>query len=174
MTTKDRAMATEEKSRKRRSQDAGGAAPKKRQRRRRAPREEDGGDDDADIDVAAGVNRAFERMDGQLLADRLAQKTRRFGTDLSQIELSDLYVPAGAVRDTGSWLKPRTRENLPEFLEAFVEDPEQLASAAEEKGAPHTIVVTGAGLRAAELVRYGMLLGDGDHPQPFFSAHNTF
>lgn len=46
-------------------------------------------------------------------------------------------------------------QNLPDFLAAFVEDPKELGKAPEKKGAPHTIVVTGAGLRAAELVRYG-------------------
>ncbi|KAK1768785.1 U3-containing 90S pre-ribosomal complex subunit-domain containing protein [Phialemonium atrogriseum] len=137
-------MATAEKSRKRPSKDEGGGSKKKRRRAQ---------EDDADIDTQAGLNKAFERMDGQLLADHLAQKTRRFGTDLSSIELSDLYISANFIKDTTSWAKPRTLENLPDFLEAFVEDPKELGAAPKDKGAPHTIVVTGAGLRAAELVR---------------------
>ncbi len=60
---------------------------------------------------------------------------------------------ANAIKDTTSWQKPRTLENLPEFLEEFTEDTKQLAEAPEAKGSPHTIVVAGAGLRAAELVR---------------------
>lgn len=76
-------MATAEKSRKRPSKDESGSNKKKRRRAQ---------EDDADIDTQAGLNKAFERMDGQLLADHLAQKTRRFGTDLSSIELSDLDI----------------------------------------------------------------------------------
>jgi len=148
-------MATESKSRKRSSPGESSGGASKRKRRRAAASQ----DEEADLDVQVGVNRAFERMDGQLIADHLAQKARRFGTDLSSIELSDLYVSAGAVKDTTTFTKPRTVENLPEFLEVFVEDPKVLAEASKDKGAPHTIVVTGAGLRAAELVRYEAPLG---------------
>lgn len=77
-------MSTAPKSKKRRSGEDGEGSKK---RRKRAVQE-----DDPDLDVEAGLNRAFERMDGQLLADHLAQKTRRFGTDLSTIELSDLDI----------------------------------------------------------------------------------
>lgn len=150
----DLTMATEGKSRKRSSQEDGSGGSSKRKRRRGAAPE----GENEDLDVQAGVNKAFERMDGQLIADHLAQKARRFGTDLSAIELSDLYVSGGAVKDTTSWTKTRTAENLPEFLEAFAEDPKALSEASKEKGAPHTIVVTGAGLRAADLVRYEAFL----------------
>jgi protein CMS1 len=44
-------------------------------------------------------------------------------------------------------------ENLPEFLEEFSDNAKELGEAPETKGSPHTIVVAGAGLRAAELVR---------------------
>ena len=44
------------------------------------------------LDGEAGLNRAFGSMDSQLLADYLSQKTTRFGTDLSPVELSDLHI----------------------------------------------------------------------------------
>jgi protein CMS1 len=44
-------------------------------------------------------------------------------------------------------------ENLPSFLEKFCSNPTKLWSASKKNGAPHTIVVTGAGLRAADLAR---------------------
>lgn len=44
------------------------------------------------LDTELGVNTLFSRMDNQLLADYLAQKTTRFGSDLSTIELSDLTI----------------------------------------------------------------------------------
>lgn len=79
-------METVENAKKRKLQDD--ERPRKKNKKHRKKVRED----EADLDVEAGLNRAFERMDGQLLADHLAQKTRRFGTDLSPIELSDLYI----------------------------------------------------------------------------------
>jgi protein CMS1 len=48
---------------------------------------------------------------------------------------------------------PRTAEKLPSFLERFAKQPSKLLTSSKVKGAPHTIVVTGAGLRAANLTR---------------------
>ncbi|KAL2166583.1 hypothetical protein VTG60DRAFT_2478 [Thermothelomyces hinnuleus] len=139
-------MATVENAKKRKLQ--GDEKPRKKHKKHKKVRE-----DEADLDVEAGLNRAFERMDGQLLADHLAQKTRRFGTDLSPIELSDLYISANYIRDSTSWEKPRSLENLPEFLETFSRESEKLDEAPKKPGSPHTIIVASAGLRAADLVR---------------------
>ena len=143
-------MATEgeEGKRKRPAQED---APVKRKRRKGVKGM--GEVDEADLDVEAGVNKAFERMESQLLADHVAQRTNRFGTDLSSVELADLYVSANAIKDTTTWEKPRTLENLPEFLEAFAPDPTKLSQASRKKGSPHTIIVAGAGLRAVNMVR---------------------
>ncbi|WDK23491.1 hypothetical protein CGRA01v4_14782 [Colletotrichum graminicola] len=99
------------------------------------------------------INEAFAVMDNQLLADYTAQKIARFGTDLSPVEVSDLSISANSIKDTTSWTEPRALEKLPEFLEKFAEKPESLGRAPEKKGAPHTIIVAGAGLRAADIVR---------------------
>lgn len=74
-------MNSEVRTRKRPAQEDGGSRKKKKLRQ-----------DDADLDAEAGLNLGFARMDGQLLADYIAQKTTRFGTDLSPVELSDLYI----------------------------------------------------------------------------------
>ncbi|GKT66555.1 replication regulator [Colletotrichum tofieldiae] len=100
-----------------------------------------------------GINESFAVMDNQLLADYTAQKIARFGTDLSPVELSDLSISANSIKDATSWTEPRALEKLPEFLEKFAEKPERLSTAPEKKGAPHTIIVAGAGLRAADIVR---------------------
>lgn len=62
--------------------------------------------------------------------------------------------------DTTSWDKPRNLENLPAFLEQFKDARRSNAkgktlSDAPNKnpGTPHTLVVAGAGLRAADLTR---------------------
>lgn len=61
-----------------------------------------------------------------------------------------------AFRDTVNWEKPRRLDNLPDYLEQFSEKRDGvngLAWAPTAKGTPHTIVITGAGLRAADLTR---------------------
>ncbi|KAK4461383.1 U3-containing 90S pre-ribosomal complex subunit-domain containing protein [Cladorrhinum samala] len=139
-------MATEMRSNKRKLEDD--VTAKKKRKKQKKQREDEG-----DLDVEVGVNRAFERMDGQLLADHIAQKTTRFGTELSPIELADLYISGNAFKDTTSFEKPRTLENLPDFLEKFAADGEKLDQATKVFGAPHTLVVSAAGLRAADAVR---------------------
>ncbi|KAI6779997.1 uncharacterized protein J7T54_007473 [Emericellopsis cladophorae] len=88
-------------------------------------------------DTELGVNTLFAKMDNQLLADYLAQKLTRFGSDLSPIEISDLTLP----------------DNLPLFIEQFTDKPDSLSRPQRKKGLPHTLIVAGAGLRAADLTR---------------------
>ncbi|KAH8155985.1 hypothetical protein CIB48_g12263 [Xylaria polymorpha] len=109
--------------------------------------------EDLDLDLEAGLNKKIASLDSMLLADHLAQKTRRFGTDLRPVELSALDISPNAIKDSSSFSEPRNLENLPAFLEAHAENPMMLGDAAKENGSPHTIIVTGAGLRAAELAR---------------------
>lgn len=45
-----------------------------------------------DLDQGLGVNHAFERMDGQLVADYVNARTRLYGKDLSSVELEDLWI----------------------------------------------------------------------------------
>ncbi|KAK6820646.1 hypothetical protein PG987_015046 [Apiospora arundinis] len=73
-------------------------------------------------------------MDSQLLADYLAQKTSRFGSDLSPVELADLYISPISIEDTTSWQEPRNLEKLPEFLEKFAKEPEKLKKAPQAEG----------------------------------------
>ncbi|RYO79981.1 hypothetical protein DL762_007884 [Monosporascus cannonballus] len=138
-------MVSKPKSKKRSRDEDGGA----RKRRRKSAFEEDG----LLFDMEAGVNRAIALMDSQLMSDHIAQKTSRFGTDLSPVELSDLYISPNSILDTTSYRETRILENLPQFLEAFSDHPERLREAPKKNGSPHTIIVTGAGLRAADLVR---------------------
>lgn len=45
------------------------------------------------LDLEAGVNHAIAHMDSQLLADHVAQRTKRFHTELSDMELEDMHIP---------------------------------------------------------------------------------
>ena len=49
--------------------------------------------DEVDLDLETGLNYAFSKMNSQLLADYVAQKTRRFESELSNVELEDKYIP---------------------------------------------------------------------------------
>lgn len=49
-------------------------------------------EDNEELDLEAGLNLVFSHMDAQLLADHVAQKTRRFENELSSVELEDKYI----------------------------------------------------------------------------------
>ncbi|KAH8667430.1 U3-containing 90S pre-ribosomal complex subunit-domain containing protein [Tricladium varicosporioides] len=122
-------------------------APKKAKSKKGKAIEED------ELDLDVGINNAFSHMDSQLLADYVGQRTKKYECDLSSIELEDKYIPASAIQDTKLWDRPRTLDNLPGFLEKFAGNSTKLWSASKKNGAPHTIIVTAAGLRAAEIAR---------------------
>lgn len=128
-----------------------------------------------------GIDESIGKMDGRLLVDHFAQKAKRHNKELSAVELNDLSVPGeyhidglralcfgengltdespadSAFLDTSSYDSSRALNCLPEFLKAFTPDKGAgLAKSSEEKGTPHTLVVCGAALRAAEVVRYDL------------------
>lgn len=114
--------------------------------------------DDEALDVELGVNHAIAHMDSRLMADHIAQRTKRFQPDLSLVEADDIHLPERAIFDTTSWKKDHTMENLPAFLEQYAgprrnKKGRKLLDAPQDKGSPHTLVVAGAGLRAADLAR---------------------
>lgn len=117
---------------------------------------------DEALDEELHVNHALKHMDGQLLADHITQRLRRFeGEKLSAVEQSDLRVPVAGIKDTTNWSLERTAEHLPAFLEEYSKPrrgagkhaKRKLSHAFVEKGAPHTLVIAGSGLRAADLTR---------------------
>ncbi|TKA61985.1 hypothetical protein B0A55_09986 [Friedmanniomyces simplex] len=114
-------------------------------------------DDDA-LDLELGVNHAIAHMDSRLLADHIAQRSKRFQPDMSLVEAEDIHIPERAITDTTTWDKPRSTENMAGFMEQFAgarrnKKGQKLLHAPQEKGSPHTLVVAGAGLRAADLSR---------------------
>ncbi|KAI1766787.1 U3-containing 90S pre-ribosomal complex subunit-domain containing protein [Hypoxylon sp. FL1150] len=119
-----------------------------KKRRKAAAYEED----EEYLDLEAGVNKKIALIDNLLLADHLAKKVRRFGTGLSPVELSRLDISPSYITDTTSFVKTRNLETLPDFLEQFT-DAKKLGEAPKKNGSPHTLIVTSAGLRAADIVR---------------------
>jgi len=114
--------------------------------------------DDSALDAELGVNHAIAHIDSRLLADHVAQRTKRFRPELSLVEADDSCIPEKSIRDTTAWEMPRTQENLAGFLEKFAgsrrkKKGQKLSDSFAEKGCPHTIIVAGAALRAADLTR---------------------
>lgn len=60
--------------------------------------------------------------------------------------------------DTSEWDKPRTLANMPGYLRSYGLGSKSSAAAqtkvATKPGSPHTLVITSAGLRAADATRY--------------------
>jgi protein CMS1 len=137
---------------------------KKKRKKTKAPKDVD----DEALDTELGVNHAIAHMDPSLMADHIAQRTKRFQPDLSLVEAEDLRILERAIMDTTAFEKDRVAENLPEFLEQFAtsRQPQKkgkkggkkgsaagLDTAPSEKGAPHTLVIAASGIRAADLTR---------------------
>ena len=67
------------------------AETKRAAKRRKAKRPKDV--EDEALDLEQGVNHAISHMDSRLLADHIAQRTKRFQAEMSLVELEDSYVP---------------------------------------------------------------------------------
>jgi protein CMS1 len=46
-----------------------------------------------DLDEELGVNLAIGKMDGNLIVNYTARRTKKFEPDMSTVELDDLYLP---------------------------------------------------------------------------------
>lgn len=79
--------ATPMKKRKRGAEETTTKSVKKPKSKKSKAVEED------ELDIEAGINNAFSHMDSQLLADYIAQRTRKYEDELSSIELEDKYIP---------------------------------------------------------------------------------
>ena len=49
--------------------------------------------DDETLDAELGVNHAIAHMDSRLIADHMAQRTKRFRPELSLVEAEDYHIP---------------------------------------------------------------------------------
>ncbi|KAE8151929.1 U3-containing 90S pre-ribosomal complex subunit-domain containing protein [Aspergillus avenaceus] len=109
--------------------------------------------DTKQTETKGSIDEAIGKMDGRLFADHFLQKAKRHNKELSAVELSDLSVPDSSFLDTSSFESARQLDQLPAFLKAFSPKGSDLSKSSEEKGTPHTIVVSPSGLRAADVCR---------------------
>jgi protein CMS1 len=82
------------KTPKRKREDGENDAPtesKRAAKRRKNPKKPKDVDDSA-LDLERGVNNAIAHMDSRLMADHIAQRTKRFRPDVSLVEADDLAV----------------------------------------------------------------------------------
>ncbi|KAJ5377743.1 Protein CMS1 [Penicillium cataractarum] len=132
---------------------AGGDESNKKKRKKNKNKKKQPEQDVKTQERKGGVDESIGKMDGRLLADYFAQRAQKLDKELSAVELSDLSVPDSAFLDTTSFSDSRTLEKLPDFLKAFSPKGADLSKASEKKGTPHTLVVSAAALRAADVVR---------------------
>lgn len=71
-------------------------AAKKARRKLKKPKDVD----DADLDSELGINKAIGHMNSSLMADHIAQRTKRFQPELSLVEAEDWRIPGNAVLQT--------------------------------------------------------------------------
>ncbi|CAG7958509.1 unnamed protein product [Penicillium salamii] len=130
---------------------AEGATKKKQKKNKNKKKQAD--QDGENSSRKDGIDESIGKMDGRLLGDHFAQKAKRHEKELSAVELSDLSVPDSAFLDTSSFTSTRKLEQLPEFLKSFSPKGADLSKASQKNGTPHTLVISGAALRAADVVR---------------------
>ncbi|GLI77157.1 protein cms1 [Penicillium ochrochloron] len=132
---------------------AGGDESTKKKRKKNKKNKQQPEQDGKSQDRKGGVDESIGKMDGGLLADYFAQRAQKLDKELSAVELSDLSVPDSAFLDTTSFSDSRTLDKLPDFLKTFSPKSADLSKASEKKGTPHTLVISAAALRAADVVR---------------------
>jgi len=75
-------------SKKRKHNGDADSKPPLKKKRSRKPQQ----DDDAYLDLEKGINIEIGSFDTHLLADYVAQRTKRFQPDLSLVELEDRHI----------------------------------------------------------------------------------
>ena len=154
-------QTTKSTKRKRPANDEDGLAAKKAARKAKRKSKKPNDIDDSALDAEKGINTSIAQLTPTLMADHIAQRTRRFQPDLSLVEAEDWRLSEGSIADSTIFTQERTTDNLPAFLEEFAikksgkkgSKGDGVSWAPKEKGTPHTLIVTGAGLRAADLTR---------------------
>ena len=79
-------------STKKRKHDSETKSEEKKSAKRRKLKKPKDVDDEA-LDAELGVNHAIAHMDSRLMADHIAQRTKRFRTELSLVEAEDYHIP---------------------------------------------------------------------------------
>ncbi|KAF3915741.1 hypothetical protein AA313_de0210198 [Arthrobotrys entomopaga] len=139
---------TAEKNSNKRPKSKPKGQPAKGNRKNETPAKED----------ASSIDESIAMMDPKIMADFVAQRVQKFNKELSTIELGDRIPPESIYVDTTESTSERSLANLCEYMEKYCTKKGQssishLKSAPKAQGSPHTIFVSPAALRAADVVR---------------------
>lgn len=85
--------ASKKASKRKRDGEDGEVAEKKAAKKKRRTKKKPQDVEDDALDSTLGINRAIAHMDSSLMADHIAQRTRRFQPDLSLVETEDIHIP---------------------------------------------------------------------------------
>lgn len=85
--------ASKRTSKRKRDEEDGEAAEKKAAKKKRRTKKKPHDVEDEALDSVLGINRAIAHMDSSLMADHIAQRTRRFQPDLNLVETEDIHIP---------------------------------------------------------------------------------
>jgi protein CMS1 len=135
------------------------AGKRKRSKQSKQNKKADNGylDSYADVDEELNINRAIGRMDPTEITEYVEgiYSHPKFRGDKTEMEMRDLRLPVGAVRDMTSWTEPRKLDGMADFVKMVIGEVNEGGSAGGNKfGCPHTLVVTASAIRAADVVRY--------------------
>ena len=83
----------EPSAKRKRDQEHRSAARKPKRKKKQKMAQLEDSEADETFDLKAGVNTAIGKMNSSLLADYVARRTKRFGPDLSLVELEDRHIP---------------------------------------------------------------------------------
>jgi protein CMS1 len=96
------APATSNAAKRKRETETDAPVESKRAAKRKKSKKPKDVQDEA-LDEEKGVNHAIAHMDSNLMADHIAQRTKRFKPDLSLVEAEDLHVPCKYWKDNLSY-----------------------------------------------------------------------
>ena len=82
------------------------AARKPKKKKKQIERRLEDFEEDEIYDLELGVNTAIGKMNGSLLADYIARRTKFFGVDLSLVELEDRRIPGTHGNQMSTRLNP--------------------------------------------------------------------
>ncbi|KAK6330892.1 hypothetical protein TWF718_003090 [Orbilia javanica] len=113
---------------------------------------------DSGKEDASSIDDSIAMMDTKIMADFVAQRVQKLNKDLSTVELGDRIPPESIYIDTTAHAAERSLQNLCEYMEKFCTKKGQssishLKSSPKAPGSPHTIFISPAALRAADVVR---------------------
>ncbi|ETN41414.1 uncharacterized protein HMPREF1541_03349 [Cyphellophora europaea CBS 101466] len=98
-------------------------------------------------------DESIAKRDPALLADFFAQKVAKHYGDTTIIEQQDIGIARDWILDTTEFDQPHIAENLPAYLDKFVEGGRDALTTVDADGTPKALIISPSGIRVADVVR---------------------